>query len=249
MQMIESRKPDFIVIGAMKAATSAIYEYLMQHPSVVYRLPKELHFFTLNYQKGLDWYLSQFESTVENEVDGDLLIGEASPSYLTSKEAPKLIYDLFPDVKIIVSLRNPADRAISHYYHQLNRVKDETRPIELAFSQQEMANIGQKPFSKTNSYIQLGKYARQVKNWLDVFPKEQILILNYHDLEANPRSFVEKIFAFLNLEEYTIENIEKIYTNQYPSVPPQIKARLEQHFQSSDRELKELIDMRLVNYN
>ncbi len=111
MQIIEHRKPDFIIIGAMKAATSAIYEYLMQHPSVTHRLPKELHFFTLNYDKGLDWYLSQFESSQGNNGNRDLLIGEASPSYLTSKETPKLIYQLFPDVKIIISLRNPTDRA------------------------------------------------------------------------------------------------------------------------------------------
>ena len=199
MQIIERRKPDFIIIGAMKAATSAIYEYLMQHPGIAHRLPKELHFFTLNYEKGLDWYLSQFESIKESSRNQNLLVGEASPSYLTSKEVPELIYQLFPDVKIIISLRNPTDRTISHYYHQLNRVKDETRSIELAFSQQEIADLGKKPLSKTNSYIQLSRYAHQVKNWLNVFPKEQILILNYHDLEVYPDDFLQKIFYFLNL--------------------------------------------------
>ncbi len=249
MQIIEHRKPDFIIIGAMKAATSAIYEYLMQHPSVAHRLPKELHFFTLNYDKGLDWYLSQFEFSQGNSGNRDLLIGEASPSYLTSKEAPKLIYQLFPDVKIIISLRNPTDRAISHYYHQLNRVKDETRPIELAFSQQEIANLGTKPLSKTNSYIQLSRYAHQIKNWLDIFPKEQVLILNYHDSEVNPNDFLTRVFSFLDLEDYTINNIKKIYGNQYPTVPLNIKERLKEYFHASDRELNNLIGMRLNQNN
>ena len=209
MSTTECRKPDFIIIGAMKAATSAIYEYLMQHPSVVYRLPKELHFFTLNYDQGLDWYLAQFQSFPDQHLGQNLLIGEASPSYLTSKEAPRLIKAILPEVKIIVSLRNPTERAISHYYHQLNRVRDETRPIELAFSQKEIDNLAQPPHSKTSSYIHLSRYAHQIQNWLAVFPRNQILMLNYHDLEVKPHGFIQEIFSFLNLEEYTIDNIKK----------------------------------------
>ena len=247
MQTIEHRRPDFIIIGAMKAATSAIYEYLMQHPAVIHRLPKELHFFTLNYDKGLDWYLSQFELAKGN--NRDLLIGEASPSYLSSLQAPKLIYELLPDVKIIVSLRNPTDRAISHYYHQFNRVGDETRPIEVAFSQQEIGNLDRQPHSKTSSYIQLGKYAHQIENWLKVFPKEQILILDYHDLETKPRRFVREIFEFLNLAEYPLNSLEKIYGNQYPPVPLEIRARLDRHFADSDRKLQALINFKNTTEN
>lgn len=249
MQTIERRQPDFIIIGAMKAATSAIYEYLMQHPSVIHRLPKELHFFTLNYNKGLDWYLSQFESVKSPPINRNLLIGEASPSYLTSKEAPKRIYQVCPNVKIIVSLRNPADRAISHYYHQFNRVKDETRPIEVAFSQQEIDNLNKQPISKTSSYIHLGRYAHQIKNWLEIFPPEQILILNYHELGMNPEHFMAKIFTFLNLENKTIGSFEKIYSNQYPAVSYDIKARLDRFFTPYEQELEDLIGMQLTNFN
>lgn len=247
MQTIDLYKPDFIIIGAMKAATSAIYEYLMQHPLVTHRLPKELHFFTLNFDQGLDWYLSQFKSVKDNPLNQNLLIGEASPSYLTSKEAPKRIYQLFPEVKIIISLRNPADRAISHYYHQFNRVKDETRPIELAFSQQEIDNLDKQPISKTSSYLHLGRYAHQIKNWLEIFPSEQMLILNYHNLEKDPNHFMSQIYTFLDLENKTINNFQKIYSNQYPAVPYDIKARLMQYFTPCDRELEELIGMRLNN--
>lgn len=249
MQIVESNKPDFIIIGAMKAATSAIYEYIMQHPRVVYRLPKELHFFTLNYEKGLDWYLSQFEFAAIEDSQGKLLVGEASPSYLTSREAPDLIYRFFPEVKIIVSLRNPTDRAISQYYHQLNRVKDEHRPIEEAFSDREIANLTQEPHSKTHSYLQLGKYARQLKKWLEVFPAEQILILNYHDLETRPNYFVTQIFNFLDLEDYQIPAIKKIYSNQYPSVSAEIKARLDRYFEPEARELENSIGMQLLRNN
>ena len=245
MSSDEPCKPDFIIIGAMKAATSAIYEYLMQHPRVIRRMPKELHFFTLNYDRGLDWYLSQF-NVAEKKRDRSLLIGEASPSYLTSKEAPKLIYQLLPDVKIIVSLRNPTERAISHYYHQLNRVKDEVRPVEVAFSSHEIENSAAIPGSKTNSYLQLGRYAPQLQHWLAVFPPEQLLVLNYHQLESNSERFIKKIFNFLDLEDYQLNNLKKIYSNQYPSVPSAIIARLDSYYTNCDRELQDLINMQLI---
>ncbi|MGL6340114.1 MAG: sulfotransferase domain-containing protein [Waterburya sp.] len=241
-QEIQNFAPDFLVIGAMKSATSAIYEYMMQHQQIVRRFPKELHFFTLNYEKGLDWYLSQFACPRENELGQKLLIGEASPSYLSSEKAPALISKLLPDVKIIVSLRNPTDRAISHYYHQLHRVKDETRPIELVFSSQEIAQIRTNPHSKTSNYLQLGKYVTQIKNWFNIFPKEQILILNYHDLEKNADEFIKKILTFLELEYHAIDITEKVYSNPYPAIPVDIKHRLNEFFEPYNAELENLLN-------
>ena len=189
--------------------------------------------------------MSQFEFPTDNNQDQKLLIGEASPSYLPSKEVPKLIYESCPNVKIIISLRNPTDRAISHYYHQVNRVKDETRPIELAFSSQEIADLEKKPYSKTSSYIQLGKYFTQVKNWLNVFPKEQVLVLNYHTLETNPDNFIKKIFAFLELPNYLIADVKKIYDNQYPAIPLEIKQRLDEYFKPYNQEISDFLDIQL----
>lgn len=245
MSAISQHQPDFIIIGAMKSATSAIYEYLMQHPLVRRRMPKELHYFTLNYDRGSDWYLSQFVPKNSNHQDKKILIGEASPSYFPSPVAPERIYQLLPKVKIILSLRNPSDRAISHYYHQVNRVKDETRSLELAFSEQEIADLEQRPYTKTSSYIQLGKYLHQVKRWLDIFPREQVLILNYHDLESNPTIFISQIFDFLTLPQYAIDKIDRIYANQYPDVPREIKQRLDCFFAPHNQELNNFLDINL----
>ncbi|MGB6169510.1 MAG: sulfotransferase domain-containing protein, partial [Geitlerinemataceae cyanobacterium] len=200
---IEKLGPDFIIIGAMKAATSAIYDYLSHHPRVLRRYPKELHFFTLHFHQGLDWYLSQFSPIRTNQKGQPLLTGEASPTYLVDAEAPKRIHSLFPKAKFIVSLRNPTDRAISHYYHQVKRVQNEKRSLEEAFSETELANLQEKPFSATRHYIQNGLYAQHLKNWFEVFPREKILVLNYHDLETNPDRFVAEVFEFLNLQDYS----------------------------------------------
>ena len=239
-------KPDFIIIGAMKSATSAIYEYLMTHPLVAKRMPKELHFFTLNYDKGFDWYSQQFKPKQHHLSTTKLLIGEASPSYFPSDIAPNRIAQLLPEVKLILSLRNPSDRAISHYYHQFNRVKDETRFIEEVFSVQEIASLQERPYTKTSSYIQLGKYLPQIQRWLNVFPREQILILNYHDLEINPQAFINCIFNFLGLPIYSIKSMDKIYANQYPNVSREIKQRLDNYFYPYNQKLNSALG---INFN
>jgi Sulfotransferase domain len=241
---IDTLGPDFIIIGAMKAATSAIYDYLSHHPRVLRRYPKELHFFTLHFQQGLDWYLSQFSPIRTNPKGQLLLTGEASPTYLVDQEAPKRIHSFFPNAKFIVSLRNPTDRAISHYHHQVKRVKNEYRSLEEAFSETELASLTEKPFSATRHYIQNGLYAQHLKNWFNVFPREQILVLNYHDLETNPDGFVKEVFEFLNLQDYLLTNIEKVYANQYSAPDQNVKKRLDDYFKTHNEDLENLCQIK-----
>lgn len=241
---IEKLGPDFIIIGAMKAATSAIYDYLSQHPRVIRRYPKELHFFTLNFNQGLDWYLSQFSPVRTNQKGQPLLTGEASPTYLVDAEAPVRIRSLFPNAKFIVSLRNPTDRAISHYYHQVKRVKNEMRSLEEAFSEAELSNLDKKPYSPTRQYILNGLYAQQLKNWFEIFPREQILVLNYHDLETNPDRFVKEVFKFLDLQDYCLTDIEKVYANQYSEPTQDVQQRLNEYFKTYNEDLENLCDIK-----
>ena len=238
---VEKLGPDFLIIGAMKAATSAIYDYLSHHPRVIRRYPKELHFFTLYFDRGLDWYLSQFSPVRENLQGKPLLTGEASPTYLVDPEAPARVRKFFPNTKIIASLRNPTDRAISQYYHQVKRVQNEKRSIERAFSEAELANIGKKPVSSTEHYIRNGLYAQHLKNWFEVFPKEQILVLDYHELETDPDRFVEKVFGFLGLQDFLLRDVQPVFQSNYPEPPPEVKQRLDEYFQPYNEELEKLI--------
>ena len=252
--------PDFIVIGAMKSATSAIYNYLSRHPKVLEREPKEIHFLSelRFYNLGWNWYLSQF--AIEQNTTGDrLLVGEASPSYISSIDAPKRAKAAFPNLKIIVSLRNPVDRAISHYYHQVNRVKDEPRSIQNAFSSAEIVKsalaiksfgdnkliLRQKDSWNTARYLYNGLYAPQLKNWLKLFSPEQLLILDYHQLETNPDLFLHRLFSFLNLQDDIPGNVEKVYFNNYPDAPGEIKERLNGFFKTYNEELKAMPEINL----
>ena len=179
--------PDFLVIGAMKAATSAIYSYLVQHPRVIRRAPKEINFFSYEYEKGLDWYLSNFVAKQDLPKDKHFLIGDASPSYLNVKEVPQLVKEHFPNVKLIVSLRNPTERAISQYHHHVTRVGDERRSIEETFSRSEVEKAREvlplikgdkhrinqhiQKYGNTALYLLLGQYVSQLRNWLEFFPR------------------------------------------------------------------------------
>ena len=249
--------PDFIAIGAMKGATSAIYDYVCRHPRVMKRKPKEIHFFSKShvYDRGWNWYLSQFAMKQNVSADRETLIGEASPSYISDFDAPRKIIEAFPQVKIIASLRNPTDRAISHYYHQVKRVQDETRSIKEAFSELELAKsikamklygndelaLRREGNWATTRYLCNGLYAPMLQNWLNIFPPEQILILDYHQLETDPNQFIKKLFTFLDLQDELITDVRKVYANQYSNAPKEVVNRLTEYFYPYNRQLKELL--------
>ena len=253
--------PDFIIIGAMKSATSAIYDYLCRHSRVIDRLPKETHFLSKEYayQQGWNWYLSQF--AIKQNIVGDrhILVGEASPSYMYSLDAAARIKTAFLNLKIIISLRNPVDRAISHYYHQVNRVKDEPRNIQDAFSAAEITksiaaiesfgydwiSLRRQDGWMTARYLYNGLYARHLKHWLKVFPPEQLLVLDYHQLETNPNLFLNRLFSFLDLQDEIPANVEKVYTNNYPDAPPEVRERLNNYFEIYNKELRAMPEIKL----
>jgi len=176
--------PQFIILGVQKGGTNSLYHYLCQHPQIVAATKKEIHFFSLNYAQGLDWYKSQFSP----EADGKyLLTGEGSPYYLFHPLVPQRLYESFPETRLIVLLRNPVDRAISHYYWQVKlgyeslSLEDaiHTEPQRLAG---ELEKISENPtyysfHHQHYSYLSRGMYAEQLQRWMKLFPLKQFLII------------------------------------------------------------------------
>lgn len=124
-------RPHFLIIGAARSGTTSLYSYLVEHPRVVAAAKKELHFFDLRFPNGPAWYRDQFPS-----LSPDTITGEASPYYLFHSHVPKRVFKLLPHVKLIVLLRNPVDRAYSHYYHAVKH-GIETLPFERAIEQED----------------------------------------------------------------------------------------------------------------
>ncbi len=173
--------PNFLVIGAQRCATSWMYFCLKEHPDIFLPFIKEVHYFCDFYEKGFVWYERYF-----NICKGQKAIGEISPSYLYSEKAPERISRDLKDVRLIVCLRNPIDRAYSQYKKHL-RAGTQTKSFEEAMEADPQ-------------YIERGYYFQQISRYLEFFPREKLLILFYDDLMNNPLVFLKNIFSFLEVD-------------------------------------------------
>ena len=123
--------PDFIIIGAQKSGTTSLYRFIVKHPAIAPATKKEVHYFSIWYKFGELWYRSHFPTNLSRynfykRTNQKLLSGEASPVYLFYPVVPGRMKELLPDVKLIVILRNPVDRAYSHYHHSLDSMRNPT---------------------------------------------------------------------------------------------------------------------------
>ncbi|WP_181833169.1 sulfotransferase family protein [Bacillus taeanensis] len=198
-----SRWPNFYIVGAAKCGTTSLYYYLNSHPNVYMSTMKEPHFFA---QVNPTKEQRHIVPVVSNEVDylklfegceDGMLKGEASPSYLWSEKAPLNIYEKAPDGKIIILLRDPIERAYSHYlmdFRQGVQTKSFYEALKEDYSKKE------KGWGVSHLYVELGLYYEQVKRYLETFGDDQIKVLLFEDLKSNRESLMEEICGFLDVD-------------------------------------------------
>lgn len=191
-------KPNFLVIGAAKSGTTWLHSCLEQHPQIYVPLVKEIHFFSYpsRYKKGFAWYESFFE-----ECQTEKSIGEVSPSYIVHSKAAERIYNYNPEMRSIVVLRNPIERAYSDYC-MLLRSDSVSEDIEQIFSLED----------KVHPLVSRGLYYSHIVAYLKFFSLENIKISIYEDLKQNPEGFIEDIYSFLEVEPKFKPSI--LYTRQ-----------------------------------
>jgi len=171
--------PDFLICGAQKSGTTSLSNGLSNVPGVF--LPdKEIHFFTRNWDKGLDWYKNIFSEKKD-------LLGEKSVSYMSFEEAAQRIKEIIPNAKLIFILREPVQRAYSHYW-MAKRLGWETKDFKKAV------------YRKDKDYIQRGLYVQHLERFLEYFSKDQMLVLVFKDLKNNPEKVFSRIFYFLGID-------------------------------------------------
>lgn len=181
--------PTYIIAGAMRCGTTALNSYLRLHPEVVTSTSKEVHFFDDNFDRGLDWYRGHFPDT-----GGVTAIGEATPNYMFSTTALDRIQQTLPDVRLIVVLRNPIDRAYSHYWHDRVRGK-----ISDEFGETAMKELsGDNP---TLAYVRRGKYVGQLEDILERFPREALLVQIFEDMATRPGDFYAEVCRFIGVDD------------------------------------------------
>jgi Sulfotransferase domain len=236
--------PDFLIIGAQKCGTTSLYQYLTCHPQIVSANQKEVHFFDLNYNLGLDWYRAQV-----GEVDRpNSLCGEASPYYIFHPQVPQRVYQHFPQIKLIVLLRNPVDRAISHYYHEVNRLKTETFSLEDAIAREPERLQGELEKLETDpnyysynhqhyTYLSRGLYLEQLQRWMTFFPKDRFLILRSEDFWEKPDRTLAEVLEFLQLPPLQLETYPSYNAGNYIQVNSSVLQKLSRYFQPPNQQL------------
>lgn len=196
--------PDFLVIGAQKSGTTSLFVMLSKHPQLFLPARKELQFFSspMLYPKGIDWYADEFFSACpENK-----LAGEISPQYMYSTEIARRVHDGVPKAKIIAILREPIDRAWSHYL-MTRRREQEVRPPEEAFAAARATDETDANAPESARYLQFSDYERVLLEYLRLYGRKNMLILFQEDLDRRPEAVIRQICAFLGVEEVIPQNV------------------------------------------
>lgn len=249
--------PDFVVIGAQKSGTTSLYGYLAAHPLVVAADTKEVHYFDVNYGRGVDWYRSNFPTRrrlerLAGRFGRQVLTGEATPYYLFHPLVPQRMHALLPDAKLIVLLRDPVDRAISHHNHE---VQDgfETLPFAEAIEIEaqrlpefadELAagDSSSAAFShRHHSYLSRGRYAEQLEAWFALYPRERFLTMESGELFHDPPTAVSRTHSFLGLPPHELASYENVTSRLKSDVEPDVRRRLYAYFAPHNRRLYELL--------
>jgi hypothetical protein len=230
--------PNFIVIGAQRAGTTSLYAYLSK---------KEVHFFdggldprTDNYRKGEAWYRSHFPTA--KRAHGKKAF-EASPLYIFHPLVPERMSQLIPEARIIALLRDPTERALSHYFHSVRKGDEKLSLVEALQSEEgrlssvlSSRDYKNRAFS-AHSYKARGLYREQLDRYFLRFPKEQILVVNSERLFAEPQNTLERIFRFIGVGPHsqlkaTAKNVGGYEVDAFPEVSEALRRFFAPHNQA-----------------
>jgi hypothetical protein len=249
--------PDYLIIGAQRSGTTSLYKYLAQHRAVgAAFLGKGAHFFDTKYSGDLDAYRAHFPTRaykwyVKARWGQELVTGEGSPYYLAHPHAPYRIAEALPEVKLIALLRDPVERAYSHYQHELARGFEtltfeeaiEREPQRLAGELERMrADPAYNSFSyQHHTYLTRGRYAEQLQLWYSLFPKEQILVLPSEEFFAEPDRTYRQVLEFLGVQPLSLARYETHNPRRYDGMNRAVRARLIEYFAEPNERLYELL--------
>ena len=244
--------PDFIILGTQKGGSTSLYVHLMQHPQIMGVARKELHFFDYKFWLGPWWYRTNFPTKAalrrrSAELGRPVLTGEASPYYLFHPRAPRRIARVVPRVKLIALLRNPVDRALSHYHHEV-RGGRETLSLEQAIGQEperlegEVEKILRRPMYRSlahqrYSYCARGVYVDQLQAYDRHFDRDQMLVLKSEDFYERTQEVYSRVLGFLGLNPFTLPDLQPRNAGQYKKKDTALEAELYDYFEPHNQRL------------
>lgn len=261
--------PDFLIIGAKRAGSTSLWNYVVRHPNVLPMFPARLRikgtsFFTANFDKGVAWYRSHFATgayrSLRQRTSGVRpLTGEATPYYLYHPLAPARAATVVPGARLVVILRNPVDRAFSHYRERV-RHGVETLSFEDAIVAEDarlageeeriLEDAGYMSFAHEHlSYVAQGRYAPMLERWLSVFPSEQLLPLLNEEFDRDRDGQLSRLFSFLQLPPWTPPPLRRFNFHEGPPMDAGTRAWLVDQFRDDNRRLEGLLGLDLSVWN
>lgn len=242
-------KPSFLILGAQKCGTTTLYEHITGNKQVLASTMKEIHYFDNNFTKNLNWYHAHFPLDIYN----DHITGEATPFYLFHPLVAQRVKKTFPDIKLIIILRNPVKRAFSQYQHNIRLLRENLSfekavKIENNRLQNETITENKLLFSHWyHSYRHMGQYIEQLEHWLKYFKKEQLFITSLEMFIKSPQNTMDEIFSFLGLTDYdyfVIRNVENV-GGYKEKINTETESELIEHFKPFNEKLFNFVGKQL----
>jgi hypothetical protein len=258
MTAVLRRGPCFVVIGAKRGGTTSLYRYMLEHPSIAPLFPGALHmkrprYYDVNYGQGLRWYRSHFPLMIGGRSIArpwvkPLIAGEASPYYLFHPLVAERLARDFPDVRLIVMLRDPVERAYSHYKER-RKHGAESLAFEEALDAEphrlrgEAERIIREPGYRSvehedHSYLTQGRYLDMLERWFTFFPKSQFHIAVSEEFYADPGRVVNDIWSFLDLPPRELLSRTRHNYIRAPEIQPTTRRYLQSAFAEHNKKLE-----------
>src|SRR3954451_16722263 len=253
------RWPDFIVAGAQKSGTTSLYRYLAAHPDMVPPITKKLSFFDNNYYRGTQWYRLHFPlRSSSDSADGAVnkqFTGESTAYYMFHPLAAQRIAETLPGTKFILLLRNPVDRAYSHYQYKVRRGKEplsfeaaiDAEPERLAGEEEKICSI---PGYRSRahflySYLARGIYIDQILRWQKFVPSDRTLIVDSSNLLKRPAETYQQVLAFLGVRSWQPTDFGQHFAGGYKAkMSPEMRLKLIDYFAPHNQRLYDHLGQR-----
>lgn len=256
--------PDFLIIGGQRCGTTSVFNYLLDHPLVLPPLVKEPQFFSYHWPRGTGWYRALFPTGLRRQAAGVVAGGgravtfEATPYYLSHPCAPERAAQVIPAAKLVVLVRDPVQRAYSHYQHSVRlgfesasfAAAIELEPTRLAGEEERIRSDSR--YKGTNhrvfSYVSRGFYADQIERWLTCFPRESLHVIQSEALFADPGREHRELLTFLGLPD-SIPADFRVHTMGSSSgadrIPVDVRRELEERYAPANTRLERLLGREL----
>jgi hypothetical protein len=239
------KPPELIIIGAKRGGTTSLWKYLDSHPGILPTFPraeqiKGTYFFDEEWSRGERWYRGHFptdlsRSRAAHKLGYDPIAFEASPYYLFHPHAPRRAHQVAPDALIVALLRDPVERAFSHYKERRNHTEPLSFADALAAEDERTAGEEARMLAdptvvsaahRHQTYLAQSRYAPMLERWFDAYGREQVLVTASEDFYADPQAFCDEITTRVGLPRHDLGTPEPFNSEPSADMDPAVRAQL-----------------------